>query len=88
MIEPFTDQPRAITLGAGKAYDAEDFVNELHSMSWMTCVTQNVNGHRSAIDGRTTRHGIYAVNLRIRDTDRGIFRLDQGHCRADEVQWA
>lgn len=29
MIEPRADRPQAITLGAEKAYDAEDFVNEL-----------------------------------------------------------
>ena len=29
MIEPRADRPRAITLGADKGYDAEDFVNEL-----------------------------------------------------------
>ena len=29
MIEPRADRPTAITLGADKAYDAEDFVNEL-----------------------------------------------------------
>lgn len=29
MIEPRADRPQAITLGADKAYDAEDFVNEL-----------------------------------------------------------
>lgn len=33
MIEPRADRPRAISLGADKAYDAEDFVNELRSMS-------------------------------------------------------
>src|ERR671916_1096468 len=27
LIEPFADRPRAITLGADKAFDAEDFVN-------------------------------------------------------------
>jgi hypothetical protein len=27
MIEPRADRPTAITLGADKAYDAEDFVN-------------------------------------------------------------
>ena len=32
MIEPRADRPQAITLGADKAYDAEDFVNELRSM--------------------------------------------------------
>jgi hypothetical protein len=32
MIEPRADRPQAITLGADKAYDKEDFVNELRSM--------------------------------------------------------
>ena len=32
MIEPRADRPQAITLGADKAYDAEDFINELRSM--------------------------------------------------------
>ena len=29
MIEPHADRPWAITLGADKNYDAEDFVNQL-----------------------------------------------------------
>ena len=66
MIEPRADRPRAITLGADKAYDTEDFVNELRSMKVTPHVTQNANGRRSAINGRTTRHGGYAVSLRIR----------------------
>jgi hypothetical protein len=32
MIEPRADRSQAITLGADKAYDVEDFVNELRSM--------------------------------------------------------
>lgn len=66
MIEPRADRPRAITLGADKAYDTEDFVNELRSMKVTPHVTQNANGRRSAIDGRTTRHRGYVVSLRIR----------------------
>ena len=66
MIEPFADRPRAITLGADKAYDARDFVNELRSMRVTPHVAQNTNGRRSAIDGRTTRHGGYTVSQRIR----------------------
>jgi hypothetical protein len=33
MIEPRADRPVAVTLGADKAYDAEDFVNELKSLN-------------------------------------------------------
>ena len=66
MIEPHADRPRPITLGADKGYDAEDFVNELRSMKVTPHVAQNTSGRRSAIDGRTTRHGGYAVSQRIR----------------------
>jgi hypothetical protein len=66
MIEPRADRPHSITLGADKAYDAEDFVNELRSMNVTPHVAQNTSGRSSAIDGRTTRHGGYAVSQRIR----------------------
>ena len=66
MIEPHADRPLAITVGADKGYDAEDFVNELRSMRVTPHVAQNISGRSSAIDGRTTRHGGYAVSQRIR----------------------
>jgi hypothetical protein len=66
MIEPRADRPTPITLGADKAYDAEDFINELRSMNATPHVAQNMNGRSSAIDGRTTRHAGYAVSQRIR----------------------
>jgi transposase len=66
MIEQRADRPTAITLGADKAYDAEDFVNELRSMNVTPHVAQNTSGRSSSIDGRTTRHGGYAVSQRIR----------------------
>jgi transposase len=66
MIEPHADRPRAITLGADRGYDAEDFVNELRSMQVTPHVARNISGRRSAIDGRTVRHPGYAASLRIR----------------------
>ncbi|OWW04770.1 transposase [Rhizobium sp. R72] len=66
MVEPFCSRPQAITLGADKAYDTKDFVKDLRSMKVTPHVAQNVNGRRSAIDGRTTRHSRYGVSLRIR----------------------
>src|ERR1700738_5102402 len=66
MIGPRADRPTAITLGADKAYDTEDFVNELRSMKVTAHVAQNTSGRSSAIDGRTTRHSGYAVSQRIR----------------------
>ena len=66
IIEPRADRPRAITLGADKADDAEDFVNELRSMTVTPHVAQNTSGRSSAIDGRTTRHSGYAISQCIR----------------------
>ena len=66
VIEPRADRPTPITLGADRAYDAEDFVNELRSMNATPHVAQNANGRSSAIGGRTTGHAGYAVSQRIR----------------------
>ena len=66
MIEPLADRSCIITLGADKAYDAEDFVNELRSLRVRPHVAQNNNGRSSVIDGRTTRHGGYAISQRLR----------------------
>ena len=66
MIEPRADRPQAITLAADKAYDAEDFINELRAMKVTPHVAQNTSRRASAIDGRTTRHAGYAVSQRVR----------------------
>jgi len=66
MVEPLADRPHRITLGADKAYDAEDFVNELRSMRVTPHVAQNTSGRRSAIDSRTTQQRGYAVSQRNR----------------------
>jgi len=66
MIEPHGDRPKTIILGGDKAYDAEDFVNELRSMRVTPHVAQNTSGRRSAINGHTTRHGGYIASQRIR----------------------
>ena len=66
LIEPHADRPRPITLGTDKAYDAEDFVNELRATCVTPHVAQNTSGRSSAIDRRTTRHDGYAVSQRIR----------------------
>lgn len=66
MIEPRADRPHAISLGADKGYDAEDFVNELKSMNVRPHVAQNDTGRRSNIDQRTTRHASYAMSQKIR----------------------
>ncbi|YBW38352.1 Transposase [Nitrobacter sp. TKz-YC01] len=67
MIEPRAERPLAITPGADRACDTEDFVNELRAMKVTPHVARNTSGRSSAIDGRTTRHSGYAVSQRIRE---------------------
>jgi len=66
MIERRADRPRSVSVATDKAYDAEDFVNELRSMNVRPHVAQNANGRSSAIDRRTTRHAGYGQSQRIR----------------------
>ena len=73
MIEPRADRPTAITLGADKAYDTQDFVSELRSMNATPHLAQNTKGRASAIDGRTTRHAGYGLSQRIRKRIEEVF---------------
>jgi Transposase DDE domain len=73
MIEPWADRPNRITLGADKAFDAQDFVNELRAMNVTPHVAQNTAGRRSAIDGRVTRHAGYALSQKIRKRIEEVF---------------
>src|SRR3954471_24891475 len=62
-----------ITLGGDKAYDTRDFVAEMRRLGVTPHVSQNTNGRRSAIDGRTTRHAGYAVSARVRKRIEEVF---------------
>ena len=73
MIERVADRANRITVGADKAYDTQDFVNEARAMNVTPHVTRNATGRRSAIDGRVTRHHGYAVSLRIRKRIEEVF---------------
>ncbi len=57
---------RRITVGADKAYDAEDFVVAARSLHVTPHITKNNKGRRSNMDGRTTRHPGYAISLSCR----------------------
>ena len=56
------------TLGADKGYDTDDFVAGVRELGVTPHVAPNVHSrrHRSAIDGRTTRHGGYTISQRKR----------------------
>jgi hypothetical protein len=76
---------RRITVGEDKAYDAADHVAKLRAAGITPHVTQN-NGltktgrqRRSAIDGRTTRHGGYAASQSRRPMIECIFGWGKQH---------
>src|SRR6266849_105506 len=66
MIEHHSPGSRRITVGADKAYDAREFVDDLRDLNVTPHIAQNLSGRRSAIDGRTTRHPCYAISQQKR----------------------
>lgn len=63
------------TLGADKHYDNDDFCNELRKRNVTPHVAMNIHArkHKSAIDGRTTRHPGYEVSQKKRKRVEEIF---------------
>ena len=59
------------TLGADKGYDTAEFVEGLRDLEITPHVAAKVR--RSAVDGRTTRHGGYAISQRKRKRVEEIF---------------
>jgi len=63
----------AITLGADRGYDTQDFVEACRSLAVTPHVAQNTSKRSSRIDGRTTRHTGYAVSQRRRKRVEEVF---------------
>jgi hypothetical protein len=62
MLEKIPGEQR-LTVGADKAYDTKDFVEECRNLKVTPQVAQNTKrSGGSAIDGRTTRHDGYAIS--------------------------
>jgi transposase len=68
-----TNLPPGATVGADKGYDTAGFVAGLRTLGVIPHVAQHTTHRRSAIDGRTTRHGGYAVSQRKRKLVEEIF---------------
>ena len=65
---------RRLTLGADKAFDTADFVEDLRDLNVTPHVAQNITKHRgSRIDGRTVRQAGYAISQRLRKRIEEIF---------------
>jgi hypothetical protein len=71
MIEPRADRPTAITLGADKAYDAEDFVNELRDEGDAACGAKH---QLARLGDRWPHDAAYG----LRDQQRIRKRIEEG----------
>jgi IS5 family transposase len=72
MLEEHMPRQRA-TLGADRAYDTRDFVDDGREIGVTPHLAQNDTKRRSAIDHRTTRHIGYSVSQRLRMRIEQVF---------------
>ena len=66
MIVRHSPGSRRLTLGADKAYDVREFVDDLRDLTVTPHIAQNRSNRTSAIDARTTRHLGYAISQQKR----------------------
>jgi transposase len=65
---------RPTTVGGDKAYDTQQFVDDVRALGIAPHVAQNITRHRgSKIDARTTRHAGYTISQRCRKRVEEIF---------------
>ena len=64
---------QAVTVGADKNYDTQDFVAEARKLQATPHVAQNNKRRKSAIDERTTRHPGYRISQQKRKRVEEIF---------------
>jgi len=74
-IDMLDDHERHVraTLGADRAYDTRNFVDECRDLGVTPHVAQNTTNRRSAIDRRTTRHVGYSISQRLRMRIEQVF---------------
>jgi transposase len=72
MLDEHVPRERA-TLGADRAYDTRDFVDDCRERGVTPHVAQNDTRRRSAIDHRTTRHVGYSISQRLRMRIEQVF---------------
>jgi transposase len=62
-----------ITLGADKAYDQRELVENLRALGVTAHIAQSTKRRRSALDRRTTRHVSYSLSQRCRPLIEKVF---------------
>ena len=73
MTDEIPGGSKRVTVGADRAYDTKDFVQDLRERKVTPHVAQNTSNRSSAIDTRTTRHAGYAISQRKRKRVEEVF---------------
>jgi transposase len=73
MAEEIPGGSKRVTLGADRAYDTADFVEQMKEFRVTPHVAQNDSNRRSAIDARTTNQAGYAIRQRKRKRVEEVF---------------
>ena len=73
MAEELPGGSKRVTLGADRAYDTADFVEQMKEFRVTPHVAQNDTNRRSAIDARTTGQPGYAISQRKRKRVEEVF---------------
>jgi hypothetical protein len=66
MVVRHSPGSRRLTLGADKAYDVHEFVDDLRDLNVTPHIAQNTTNRSSANDARTARHPGYAISQQKR----------------------
>ncbi|MGH9643560.1 MAG: IS5 family transposase [Terriglobales bacterium] len=73
MADQIPGGSKRVSVGADRAYDTRDFVEQMRQRCVTPHVAQNDTGRRSAIDARTTIHFGYALSQRKRKRVEEVF---------------
>ena len=73
MADQIAGGSKRVSVGADRAYDTRDFVEQMRQRCVTPHVAQNDTGRRSAIDARTTSHPGYAISQRKRKRVEEVF---------------
>ena len=73
MADQIPGGSKRVSVGADRAYDTRDFVEQMRQRCVTPHVAQNDTGRRSAIDAHTTVHSGYAISQRKRKRVEEVF---------------
>jgi len=73
MADQIPGGSKRVSVGADRAYDTRDFVEQMRQRCVTPHVAQNDTGRRSGIDARTTAHPGYAISQRKRKRVEEVF---------------